>query len=168
MLFEQLGIDISYIVIALLALMLVLFILLIVFIVKCSKLKKKYEKFLSGKDAQSMEELIADMVKDVNAVKKSNRNVEKTMAEVLKEQRDCYKKIGIVRYDAFKGLAGKLSFTLGMLDGMNNGYLINCMHGNEGCYVYLKEILHGEAMVALSSEERKALDEALKCEKLSE
>lgn len=166
MLFEQIGIDVSYIVIALLALVLLLAILVIIFIVKCSKLKKKYNMFLSGKDAQSMEEIIVGMVKDVSAVKKSNRNVEKTMEEVLKGQKACYNKIGIVRYDAFKGLAGKLSFTLGMLDGMDNGYLINCMHGNDGCYVYLKEIIHGEAMVALSSEERKALDDALKCEKL--
>ena len=166
MLFEQFGIDISYVVIGLAALVLILAILVLVFIVKCSKLKKRYEVFLSGKDAQSMEELIADMVKDVNAVKKSNRSVEKTMAEVLQEQKNCYKKIGIVRYDAFKGLAGKLSFALGMLDGSENGYLLNCMHGNDGCYVYLKEVVHGEALVALSSEERKALDEALKCEKV--
>ena len=48
---------------------------------------------------------------------------------------------------------------------LKNGYILNCMHGNEGCYVYLKEVLHGEALVALSSEERKALEEALNCEK---
>lgn len=166
MLLEQLGIDVSYVVFGLTGLVLILGILMIVVLVKCSGLKKKYELFLSGKDAQSMESLISDMLKDVDAVKKSNGKVEKTMAEVLKKQKDCYSKIGLVRYDAFQGLAGKLSFTLGMLDGRDNGYLINCMHGNSGCYVYMKEILHGEAMVTLSSEERKALDEALKCDKV--
>ena len=166
MLFDELGIDVSYLIIGLAALVVILTILVIVCLAKCCRLKKRYEKFLSGRDAVSMEELIANMIKDVNAVKKSNRSVEKTMAEVLKELKSSYKKIGIVRYDAFQGLAGKLSFTLGMLDGLDNGYLLNCMHGNGGCYVYLKEIVHGEAMVALSSEERKALDEALKCEKV--
>ena len=166
MLFTELGIDPSYIIIGMAAIILILLIMVIAALVKCAGLKKRMEVFFSGKDVKSMETLIGDMVKDVETVKKSNRKVEKTMAEVLKREKDCYSKIGLVHYDAFPGLAGKLSFTMGLLDGRDNGYLINCMHGNNGCYVYMKEIIRGEAMVTLSSEERKALDEALKCEKM--
>ena len=78
---------------------------------------------------------------------------------------NCISKSKMVRYNAFKDMGGKLSFALSMLNDKKDGYILNCMHGNEGCYVYLKEVLHGEALVALSSEERKALEEALNCEK---
>ena len=165
MLFENLGIDISYVVIGLAALVLLLFLLVVVNMVKYSKLKKRYVQFLTSREGQSLEEILKNVVKDVDAVKVSNQKVEKAMQRVEKDVYDCYSKIGIVRYDAFKGLAGKLSFSMAMLDAKKNGYILNCMHGNEGCYVYLKEVLHGEALVALSSEERKALEEALNCEK---
>ena len=57
-LLESIGlgnIDIAYILIGLLILILILFILLIVSMVKQSKLKKRYEAFMQGSDAKTME-----------------------------------------------------------------------------------------------------------------
>ena len=123
MLFENLGIDISYVVIGLAALVLLLFLLVVVNMVKYSKLKKRYVQFLTGREGQSLEEILKNVVKDVDAVKVSNQKVEKAMQRVEKDVNDCYSKIGIVRYDAFKGLAGKLSFSMAMLDAKKNGYV---------------------------------------------
>ena len=72
-----------------------------------------------------------------------------------------YQKIGLVKYDAFKEIGGKLSFVLVLLTEDNNGFILNSMHSTkEGCYTYAKEVVNGEAFVILSEEEQQALEEA--------
>ena len=71
-----------------------------------------------------------------------------------------YQKMSIVKYDAFKEMGGKLSFSLALLDDKNNGYILTSVHTREGCYTYVKEIIKGESFVVLSEEERSALEEA--------
>ena len=64
-----------------------------------------------------------------------------------------YQKIGLVKYDAFKEIGGKLSFVLVLLTEDNNGFILNSMHST-------KEVVNGEAFVILSEEEQQALEEA--------
>lgn len=72
-----------------------------------------------------------------------------------------YQKIGLVKYDAFKEIGGKLSFVLVLLTEEDNGFIINSMHSSrEGCFTYAKEVVNGEAFVILSEEEQQALEEA--------
>ena len=47
-------------------------------------------------------------------------------------------KVGMIKYDAFHEMGGKLSFALCMLDKMDNGFLVNVMHSNDGCFAYIK------------------------------
>ena len=69
--------------------------------------------------------------------------------------------MGLVKYDAFHEMGGKLSFSLAMLDEKNNGYIINAMHSREGCYTYIKEIIDGNSVIVLAEEEQEALNQAM-------
>ena len=70
-------------------------------------------------------------------------------------------KIGIVKYDAFPDVGGKLSFALAMLDESNTGFVLNAIHSREGCYTYIKEIVKGESYIVLGQEEKDALRQAV-------
>ena len=70
-------------------------------------------------------------------------------------------KYGIVKYDAFEDMGGKLSFVLAMLDTKNTGFLLNAIHSRENCFLYVKEIVNGESYVMLSEEEIEALKQAV-------
>ena len=70
-------------------------------------------------------------------------------------------KMGLIKYDAFHEMGGKLSFSLAMLDQRDNGFIINAMHTREGCYTYIKEIVDGNSIIVLSEEEQKALNRAM-------
>ncbi|MCQ4833339.1 DUF4446 family protein, partial [Hungatella sp. SL.1.14] len=70
-------------------------------------------------------------------------------------------KFGLVKYNAFKGMGGNLSFAMALLDYTNTGFVLNSVHSREGCYVYIKEVERGETDVLLGSEERDALEQAL-------
>ena len=65
------------------------------------------------------------------------------------------------RHNILQEMGGKLSFALTLLDGNNNGYIINSMHSREGCYNYIKEIVKGESYIELSEEEAESLDRAI-------
>ena len=71
------------------------------------------------------------------------------------------KKFGLVKYNAFKGMGGNLSFAMALLDYTNTGFVLNSVHSREGCYVYIKEVERGETDVLLGSEEKDALEQAL-------
>ena len=78
-----------------------------------------------------------------------------------KDFREAYSKIGIVKYDAFNEMGGKLSFALCLLNERNDGFLMNSMHNREGCYMYIKEIIDGKSYIELSEEEQEALTNAV-------
>ena len=72
-----------------------------------------------------------------------------------------YQKIGIVKYDAFKEMGGKMRFAYAMLNDFNDGFIINSIHSKDGCYSYIKEIIKGESYIPLGDEEAEALEMAM-------
>lgn len=159
---EYLGIDLDYIVIGLSALVLFLTILMIVNFVQIRKLKKKYKSFMGGKDAKTLEEILTSRISQIDGLAASNSHNEKKIEEILKTLSFTYQKMGLVKYDAFREMGGKLSFSVAMLNEKNDGFIINAMHSREGCYTYIKEIIDGNSILALADEEKEALEMAKK------
>ena len=67
----------------------------------------------------------------------------------------------MVRYNAFKGMGGNLSFAMAMLDYTNSGFVLNSVHSREGCYLYLKRVDMGQTDGPLGNEEKEAVEQAL-------
>ena len=67
-----------------------------------------------------------------------------------------FQKVGIVKYDAFHEMGGKLSFAICMLDKNDNGCLVNVMHSNNGCFAYIKEVVDGKKVTVYDEVEKKA------------
>ena len=159
---KYLGIESDYIIIGLAALVLVLFVLFIVNIIQMSKLKKNYKIFMSGKNAKTLEEVLVKRLNQVDALMEANKKNEADINQIFETLRGTFEKIGVVKYDAFNEMGGKLSFSLAMLNQKNDGFIINAMHSREGCYTYIKEIIDGNSIINLSDEEKEALDIAVK------
>lgn len=71
-------------------------------------------------------------------------------------------KVGIIRFNPFKEIGGDHSFSLAILDGDLSGVIITCLHTRERTRVYMKGIKKGKSELELSSEEKKALEKAIK------
>lgn len=154
--------DIAYIFIGLIALILILFIIIIVSLIKQSKLKKRYEAFMVGKDAKSMEKEITNLFTDIDYLKKAVDKNAKEIRHIYKRLETTYQKLGIVKYDAFQQMGGKLSFSLVLLNENNDGFVLNSVHSSDGCYSYTKEIKDGNCELSLGEEEAKALKIAMR------
>lgn len=159
---QYLGIDSDYIIIGLAVALLILIGLTIANIVQMRKLKKGYRAFMSGNDGKSLEDTLIQRLEQVDKLMATSEESEKSIEALQKNMRNAYQKMGLIKYDAFSEMGGKLSFSLAMLDMSNSGYIINAMHTREGCYTYIKEIVDGNSVLVLSEEEQEALRRALK------
>ena len=158
---KALGIDPALIFLFLLVLIVILFVLYVNVTMKYNRLKSSYTTFMRGKDGKTLEESTMSGFSDVEAILKYTKQNRTDIQKLNKKMEKSYQKVGIVKYDAFNEMGGKLSFALAMLDNNNTGWIINAMHSREGCYTYVKEIVKGESYVELAEEEAEALDKAL-------
>lgn len=160
MISQILGFDSDYIIIGLLAIVLIMFIIMIINMVQIFKLKKRYKIFMSGKNARNLEKTLIERLDQVDALLDANAANEKNIKILFNKMKFTFQKVGLVKYDAFNEMGGKLSFSLALLNEKNNGFVMNAVHSREGCYTYVKEIIDGNSIIVLSPEEQEALDVA--------
>jgi hypothetical protein len=67
----------------------------------------------------------------------------------------------IVRYDAYEGAGGHQSASLALLDAARSGVVFSAIQGRDYARIYVKELDHGRAPVALSPEEQEAVERAM-------
>jgi Protein of unknown function (DUF4446) len=67
----------------------------------------------------------------------------------------------IVRYDALSDAGGHQSASVAMLDSSRTGVVISAIQGRDYARIYVKELDQGRAPVALSPEEREAVERAM-------
>jgi hypothetical protein len=151
-----------YITLGLAGLSLILLIFIIILALKQRKLNKKYKKFMTGASGENLEGQVIARFADIDKMKADTIKINEEIAKIKENLLVTYQKVGVVKYDAFKEMGGKLSFVLALLDKNNNGILLNSVHSSrEGCYTYLKEIIKGESFLELSDDEKKALNQAI-------
>jgi Protein of unknown function (DUF4446) len=67
----------------------------------------------------------------------------------------------VVRYDAYEGAGGHQSASLAFLDAARSGVVVSAIQGRDYARIYVKELDHGKAPVALSPEEQEAVERAM-------
>lgn len=156
-----LGIDPAFIFLFILILIVVLFVLYVNLSIKYNRLQSSYNTFMKGRNGKTLEESLREKFSEIDSVVKVTKQNRSDIKEIIKRLDQNFQKTGIVKYDAFNEMGGKLSFAVAMLDSNNSGWIINAMHSREGCYTYIKEIIKGESYIELAEEEAEALDKAI-------
>ena len=104
---QYLGIDSDYVIIGLAVLLLILIIVMIINAVKMSKLKNRYEVFMKGKNAKSLEDTLIYRLEQIDELKESNAMNERNIETIFKKMNYSFQKYGLVKYDALEELGGK-------------------------------------------------------------
>lgn len=159
--FDSIGISTDIAVIILFVIVILQFIWIITIISKCNKLTKRLNKFTSGHDAASFEQVLVKRFSEMKQVVKNEKKQNKEIDMVNDKFLTTFCKIGLVKYDAFKEMSGKLSFSLALLTENHDGIILTSMHSREGCFTYCKEVTNEESYYILSEEERLALNVAM-------
>lgn len=154
---SSIGIDPGILMIVLMVINLVLIMFVFSLNMQVKRINARYRSFMKGTDGVSLEK---EIKAQMNKLEKSFANVAKYHQAILdleEVQKSTVHKYGMVKYDAFDDVGGKLSFVLAMLDDNNTGFVLNAVHSKENCFLYLKEIVKGESYIMLSDEEIQAL-----------
>ena len=158
---DSLGFDPGIILIDMMAIMVFVLIYMVRLSMKLTRFLKRYRIFMRGKDAVSLEKAFTQKFLEVDKLMEINKIQANEISRIKDILSRTTNKIGIVKYDAFPDVGGKLSFALAMLDESNTGFVLNAIHSREGCYTYIKEIVKGESYIVLGQEEKDALRQAV-------
>ena len=83
------------------------------------------------------------------------------LARVDRRVDESVSRTAIVRYDAYEGSGGHQSSSFALLDSARSGIVVSAIQGRDYARIYVKEIEHGRASVALSPEEMEAVERAM-------
>lgn len=141
------------------AVILLLFLCLVLFI-KLDGLKKRYDFFM-GTGRRPSHNLEMKLEKFYE----SSKNIEEKYTKLLDMVTDLdqtakskIQKVGLIRYNPFDEMGGNLCFALALLDGNDNGVVLNGIHSRTGSFTYAKPIEMGVSTYMLSDEEEKAVE----------
>lgn len=151
-----------------LELLLIIMIILIIFLLialvmvyrELKIMSRKYYSLTSGKKAKDLEHIMLTRFEEIDKLKKRMKRFSREHRTFQGHLDSCYNKMGLVKYDAFDNMAGELSYSLALLNADNSGLVLSSMHSKEGCFSYAKEVIKGESYIALSKEEKEAIEKA--------
>jgi hypothetical protein len=83
---------------------------------------------------------------------------EKRLAELMQ---GAIQHVGVVRFDAFEDMGGRLSFSAAILNAHGDGLVITSINGRQDTRCYAKQVRAGTSIHNLSGEEEQAIRDAL-------
>jgi hypothetical protein len=146
---------------AMAALLFVLFLWMLALTFRFRALGRRYRSLIasvSGMDLESTLSEYLSFAKDSQLVSQRSADQAERLASV---QRSCFQRSGLVRFDAFDDVTGRLSFALALTDAAGDGLALTSVYGREGCRIYAKPLRGGVSEIPLSQEEREAIRLAL-------
>jgi hypothetical protein len=117
--------------------------------------------WVTGKDASGVDTLPL-LLSAVEGNQRDLKELQQAFQLSTVESRTHFKRMSIVRYNAFEGVAGQQSYSLCLLDENRNGILISNLVGTNFSRSYVVEVKTGEPARPLGEEEKEALATAIK------
>lgn len=105
--------------------------------------------------------VISRALEKIDVLEKEHTVINKTIRKHRRMLGETTRCIGLVRYDAFEGVGGKLSFSAALLDEKGNGLVITSINGRSETRVYAKPVADRLSVYPLSEEENEAIKQAL-------
>lgn len=155
------NIDLLFLAIFLLLMTIIAIVVSFVAYGKYNTLQKKYELFMTGKDAESLEEFFLDIQENLDKMSDTNKKNNDIIKILNRTVKKSFQKVGIYKYDAFEEKTGRRSFALALLDYTNTGFVITFQSAENNTQVFIKDVEAGATNVKLGPEEEMALKIAL-------
>lgn len=129
---------------------------------KLKKINKNYKTFMKKiGNGNNIDEMLKNYINKVDEVSDKNEEIINYCKTIDNRISLCIKKVGMVRYSAFKDTGSDLSFALTLLNDKNDGVILNGIYSREMSNIYAKQVIGGKCSNKLSEEERQALEIAI-------
>lgn len=122
------------------------------------KMRRRQERFLRGKEGKSLERVIYEQHEEIEKLVTDTQDLYKLQEKLHQTLTTAIQHIGLVRFNPFSEEGGDQSFSLALLDGKKNGFVLSSLHSRTGVRLYAKPVTTGvSAKYRLSEEESEAL-----------
>lgn len=139
--------------------LIVLLVTVIVETVLLVLMQRKYISFMKRLgNGNNLDGLLREYIAGVEDIKKDNLEIKHYYTKLDQDLASCIQKVGLVRYNAFKDVGSDLSFAVALLDGNDNGIVLNGLYGSESSNIYAKPIKNKKSTYQLAQEEEYALE----------
>ena len=124
-------------------------------------LKKKYTALTLGVNGENLSQIVEDLVASNAQTQQISQQLEQDVKDLRKRQQANLNHVAIMHYNAFDFTYGELSFSMAVLDDLDNGYIFTNIHNRDDARCYCKRILNGESKHPMSYEEKEVLEYAI-------
>lgn len=127
---------------------------------KLRKARREYMVLRGDAGERDILSAVGRSMKQQDAINKRMDSLAVTMEEQAAIGRFALQRFGLVRYDAFEDMGGRLSFSAALIDDHGDGIVITSINGRTETRTYAKPVAKLRSEHNLSDEERAAIDEA--------
>jgi hypothetical protein len=119
------------------------------------------QRVLLGGRKQDLVDFAVSLQARIDDVLRAVDEIAAALARVDRRVDHAVARTSIVRYDALSDAGGHQSASVAMLDSSRTGVVISAIQGRDYARIYVKELDEGRAPIALSPEEREAVERAM-------
>ena len=124
-------------------------------------LYKHYQRLTKGITKKDLKTILEELLKSLDKEKENLESLGREVQKIRGENVYNIQKVGLVRFNPFAETGGNQSFSLALLDGEDNGFVITSLHSREMTRIYAKPVKKQKADgYELSTEEKQALKSA--------
>lgn len=137
-------------------------VLLIVFICITVSNSVKLKRILRNCKNGNLEQTITEYYDKLEHTAESMNALSAEFNRYENDNRNALQCIGIVNFDAYNDISGRLSFSVAMINRRGNGFILTSLYGHETSNVYIRRVHEGVSDTHLFAEETEALERAFK------
>ncbi len=134
----------------------------IVLAVQMKRMKSPFSEMAGLYDDIGTESSLQFLLKGVDENREFIRGHGEDLKVILGKLEGCFKGIGMVKYNAFEDIGGNQSYSICILTGEKNGFMLTNLVGRNSTRGYAIEVKNGEPERELGDEETEALAYALR------
>ena len=118
---------------------------------------RRSKKLLRCNEGYDISRSITSYYEKCSRIMENYEAAENRLVKLEKESKAAVKKVGALRYNAFGGNNGNLSYAVAVLDDENSGFVLNGVYTPQQTATYLKPVKNGNSLFELSPEEQEAI-----------
>lgn len=124
-------------------------------------IRRRYRAINEAAKKGDLASLINQCVKDIDEVETQLKEAKLHQEQIWSQLQGAIQRVGIVRFDAFGDMGGKLSFAAAFLNENGNGIVVSTINGRQESRCYAKPVEEESSPYALSQEEKEAIARAM-------
>lgn len=128
---------------------------------RLSAIKRNYILLRGDGEPQDIFGAVAQAMRQMESIDQKMVTLSQTQEKQASIGKLALQKFGMVRYDAFEDMGGRLSFSAALLDDHGDGFVLTSINGRTETRTYAKAIKQSKSQHNLSQEETAAIAAAM-------